>query len=165
MEKSMLRIWEGVPSKTFCKSNKWNRYRECNIIGEGIIDGNLILILEIFKPKIKKIAWRPRLIFLNRCKNILCEGISIRNSPSWTIHPLESENLKFININIENPKDSPNTDGINPESCNSVLIAGVKFSVGDDCVAIKSGKLGSSNYMNVPSKNIFIRNCYMKYGH
>ncbi len=160
-----LGSWEGVPSKTFASLINGIGIENVNIIGEGIIDGNSDFNTWWFKPKIKKIAWRPRLIFLNRCKNILCEGFSIRNSPSWTIHPLESENLKFININIENPKDSPNTDGINPESCNSVLIAGVKFSVGDDCVAIKSGKLGSSNYMNVPSKNIFIRNCYMKYGH
>ena len=40
-----------------------------------------------------------------------------------------------------NPKDSVNTDGCNPESCHGVNIIGTYFSVGDDCVAIKSGKV------------------------
>lgn len=165
MQKHDLGSWEGNPSNSFASLINGINIENVHIVGEGIIDGNANFNTWWFEPKKRKMAWRPRVIFLNRCRNIVCEGISIRNSPSWTIHPLKSENLKFINMNIENPKDSPNTDGINPESCNNVLIVGVVFSVGDDCIAIKSGKLESSDYINVPSKNIFIRNCYMKYGH
>ncbi len=45
-----------------------------------------------------------------------------------------------MNIRIFNPDDSPNTDGFDPESCTDVLLIGTEISVGDDCIAIKSGK-------------------------
>ncbi len=165
MKKYDIGTWEGNPSNTFASLINGINIENVNIIGEGIIDGNADFDTWWYKSKIKRIAWRPRLIFLNRCRDVVCEGLSIRNSPSWTIHPYKSKNLKFINLNIENPKDSPNTDGINPESCSNVLVTGVVFSVGDDCIAIKSGKRESVDYRNLPSKDIFIRNCYMKYGH
>src|SRR5699024_10394172 len=115
--------------------------------------------------KTKKAAWRPRTVFLINCDNVLIQGLSIKNSPSWTVHPYFSKNLKFIDLKIENPKDSPNTDGLNPESCENVEIIGVDFSVGDDCIAIKSGKLYMGRKRKTPSKNIIIRNCYMHDGH
>lgn len=37
------------------------------------------------------------------------------------------------------PTHGPNTDGINPDSCEDVLIEKCSFSTGDDCIAINSG--------------------------
>ena len=117
------------------------------------------------RSKKRQTAWRPRSIFLNQCKNIVFEGIKIQNSPSWTVHPFYSDNLKFLNLEIVNPKNSPNTDGIDPESCKNVDIIGVKFSVGDDCIAIKSSKIYMGKRLRKPSANLNIRNCYMEHGH
>ncbi|MFV9568868.1 glycoside hydrolase family 28 protein [Thermoanaerobacter mathranii] len=160
-----LGTWEGEATDCFASLINGINVENVSIIGKGIIDGNADFGNWWKEPKIKKGAWRPRTIFLNNSKNILIEGITIRNSPAWTIHPLLSENLKFINLTIENPKDSPNTDGLNPESCKNVLILGNRFSVGDDCVAIKSGKFNTSRKLAIPSEKIFIRNCLMEYGH
>ena len=66
---------------------------------------------------------------------------------------------------MENPKDSPNTDGCDPESCKNVDIIGVDFSVGDDCIAIKSGKIYMGKTYKKPSENFNIRNCSMNFGH
>jgi len=68
-------------------------------------------------------------------------------------------------MRVENPKDSPNTDGCDPDSCDGVRILGVDFSVGDDCIAIKSGKFELGMTYRTPSKNIRIRNCRMADGH
>ena len=68
-------------------------------------------------------------------------GITVQNSPSWTIHPYFSKHLKFIDVKILNPANSHNTDGLDPESCQDVLVLGTYISVGDDCIAIKSGKI------------------------
>ena len=81
------------------------------------------------------------------------------------MHPIFSRNIRLLNLYIENPKDSPNTDGIDPESCENVEILGVEFSVGDDCIAIKSGKGKTAREIGKPSRNIRIDDCYMKFGH
>lgn len=49
------------------------------------------------------------------------QGITVQNSPCWTIHPYFSNHLKFIDVKIKAPADSHNTDGLDPESCEDVL--------------------------------------------
>ena len=160
-----LGTWEGNPLDTMASLITGINIENVKIIGKGIIDGNAQngdWWLDI-KKKIR--AWRPRTIFLNNCKNIEIQGMTVKNSPSWTIHPYFSENLKFIDMQVINPSNSPNTDGINPESCKNVEIIGTKISVGDDCIAIKSGKLFMGKKFKKPSEDITIRNCIMERGH
>lgn len=164
-EECFLGSWEGDPADCFASLITGINVENVKIIGNGIIDGNASIDNWWFNAKKKRIAWRPRTIFLVGCKNILVESVTVKNSPSWTIHPLMSEELKFINLNIENPNDSPNTDGLDPESCKNVHILGVNFSVGDDCIAIKSGKIFISKINTIPSQHIYIRNCNMNFGH
>ncbi len=160
-----LGSWEGNPLDSFTSLITGINVKNVKIIGRGTLNGNGSKENWWNEPKIKKIAWRPRSIFLNNCENVVIEGIEIKNSPSWTIHPFLTNNLRFINLKIENPADSPNTDGIDPESCENVEYIGIDFSVGDDCIAIKSGKLYLGRVLNKPSKNFYIRHCSMKYGH
>jgi polygalacturonase len=47
----------------------------------------------------------------------------------------------------------------------ALRIIGVDFSVGDDCIAIKSGKYEIGMKHRKPSEQIVIRNCRMRYGH
>jgi polygalacturonase len=70
-----------------------------------------------------------------------------------------------VNLNIINPKDSPNTDALDPESCKQVEILGIYFSVGDDCIALKSGKIYMGAKYKKPSEDITIRQCCMRDGH
>ncbi len=77
--------------------------------------------------KVKRIAFRPRMLFLNHCEDVVVAGIQVQNSPSWNIHPYFSDNLRFIDLKVLNPKVSPNTDGLDPESCKNVEIVGVYF--------------------------------------
>jgi polygalacturonase len=98
------------------------------------------------------------------CKNILIEGITIRNSPFWTINPEFCENVTVHAVTINNPH-SPNTDGINPESCKYVHISNCHISVGDDCITIKSGKDIPGRTKAAPAENYTITNCTMLSGH
>lgn len=159
-----LNSWEGQPDTTFASLITGINVENCNIIGNGILDGNADATDWWQDYKKKRISWRPKTIFLNNCTNILFEGITVRNSPSWTIHPLRSKDLKFINLSIENPKISPNTDGLDPESCENLLILGVYISVGDDCIAIKAGRHLDEDKFTV-CRNLEVRNCNMSYGH
>ena len=107
---------------------------------------------------------RPPFIQPMYCKNVRIEGITIINSPFWTVNPEFCENVTVTGVTINNPP-SPNTDGINPESCRNVHISNCHISVGDDCITIKSGKDRAGRKMNVPAENYTITNCTMLSGH
>jgi polygalacturonase len=85
------------------------------------------------------------------------------NSPSWTVNPVGCYNVTLDNLSINNPADSPNTDGINPESCTNVRISNCNIDVGDDCIAIKAGTEDTKE--RIPCENITITNCTMVHGH
>ncbi len=110
-------------------------------------------------------AARPMIFFCNRCSNVTIHGVSVTNSPAWNLHPFFSEHVSILDCNVTAPKDSPNTDAVDPESCTDVMIMGCNFSVGDDCVAIKSGKLEMGRKYRTPAGHTVIRNCLMQYGH
>ena len=160
-----LGSWEGNPLTTYGGVIVGISVSNVIITGKGTIDGNASFEDWWKNPKQQREVFRPKLIYLNDCHGIVMEGVHLANSPSWTIHPYFSTNLKFINLTITNPKDSPNTDGLNPESCTNVEIVGTYFSLGDDCIAIKSGKIYMGKKHKRPSKNIEIRQCFMEHGH
>lgn len=108
--------------------------------------------------------FRPPFIQPVRCKNVRIQGVTIVNSPFWTVNPEFCEDVKITGVTIINP-DSPNTDGINPESCKNVLISDCHISVGDDCITIKSGRDLQGRRLGVPCENITITNCVMLDGH
>lgn len=164
-ESYYLGTWEGNPVTMFSGIIQGLHVENVVIYGQGCIDGNASLDNWWKNPKDKEIAWRPRLLFLGHCKNVVVEGIEVKNSPSWTIHPYFCEDMKFINLSIKNPSYSPNTDALDPESCKNVEITGIHFSVGDDCIAIKSGKIYMGKTFKTPSEKIVIRQCCMRDGH
>ncbi len=157
--------WEGNPLDMYASLITGIHVENVSIIGEGTVDGNAGESDWWVNPKIKRGAWRPRTIFISHSENVLLQGLTIQNSPSWTLHPYFSRKLKFLDLKVINHKDSPNTDGLDPESCSDVDIVGVNFSVGDDCIAIKSGKLYMGKKYKQPSERFNIRNCRMRHGH
>lgn len=106
---------------------------------------------------------RPYLIHFEHCKNVKIQNVRLVNSPAWTVHPHYCTNVEISGISIENPKDSPNTDGINPESCKNVKISNCNIDVGDDCITLKAGT--EETPVRVPCENIAIMNCNMVHGH
>ena len=108
--------------------------------------------------------FRPPFIQPIRCKNVRIEGIKIINSPFWTVNPEFCENVTVDGVTIHNVP-SPNTDGINPESCRNVHISNCHISVGDDCITIKSGRDLQARKLAAPCENITITNCTMLSGH
>lgn len=107
--------------------------------------------------------FRPQFIQFNRCENILMDGVTITNSPFWTIHPFLSKNIVLRNLKVY--AHSQNNDGVDPEMSQNVLIENCVFDQGDDAIAIKSGSNQDAWRLNTPSKNIVMRNCTVKNGH
>jgi polygalacturonase len=106
---------------------------------------------------------RPSFVEFNRCRDVLIQGVRIRRSPMWELHPLLCTNVIVRGVDIDS--HGPNNDGCDPESCRDVLIENCVFDTGDDCIAIKSGRNNDGRRLGLPSDNIVIRRCTMKDGH
>ena len=160
-----LGSWEGNPLDTFASLITGICVKNVDIVGRGTINGGADRGSWWKNPKAKITAWRPRTVFLSHCSNIRLQGVKVCNSPSWTVHPYYCDGVRALNLNIWNPDNSPNTDGFDPESCTDVLVLGTEISVGDDCIAIKSGKYYMSQYHYKRTSGVEVRNCRLMRGH
>jgi len=106
---------------------------------------------------------RPNFFQVYRCKNVLVQGVTFKDSPMWFLHPVLSRNVSIVGVTVEGL--GPNNDGCDPESCTDVLIDNCTFNTGDDCIAIKSGRNADGRRVNVPTQNVVIRDCRMIEGH
>jgi polygalacturonase len=106
---------------------------------------------------------RPNFIQPFKCKNILIDSVTIRNSPMWVMHPVLSENVTVQNVKVIS--HGPNSDGCDPESCKNVLIKNCYFDTGDDCIALKSGRNQDGRNSGRPIENVVVQDCEMKDGH
>jgi polygalacturonase/rhamnogalacturonyl hydrolase YesR len=164
----MLGSWEGLPAACYAALVTAIDARDVAITGRGTLDGGGAEGDWWTWPKeTRSGARRPRTLSLVGCERVRLSGVTIRNSPSWTVHPLYCRDLLATGLSIENPPDSPNTDGFDPESCEDVTLEGLRISVGDDCIAIKAGKRGPEGEADhlAPTRRVTIRHCLLERGH
>lgn len=105
---------------------------------------------------------RPWLLEIADAKNITIKGVTLTNSPMWTLVIRNSQNVVIDGVKVEAPVDSPNTDGIDIVSCKDVVIRNCSVFTGDDNIAIKSGITQDGA---APSENILIEECVIQAGH
>ena len=156
--------WEGDPWNMKLAMINAIDSQNVKFVGEGKLNMNADKAPWFIDFRKKPYA-RPHTIFVNQSTGVYFQGIKLYNACTWTVHPYFSNKVGFYDLYIENDPDSPNTDGINPQCVNDCEIVGVEFSVGDDCIAIKSGKLYLGKKYKRSSENIVVRNCYMNRGH
>lgn len=156
--------FEGIEQDMYQSLLHASYAEDVTVVGRGVIDGNG-QNGDWWGDFNSFPAARPRVVFLNRSKHITLHGVTVANGPSWHLHPFFSEDVSLYDCAVTAPKDSPNTDAIDPESCDGVNIIGCRFSVGDDCIAIKSGKIDMGRKYKKPADHHVIRNCLMQFGH
>ena len=161
----LMGLWEGNSEEGFASALTAFDTEDTTIIGEGVIDGRGGEGDWWVNPKEKRIARRGHLLYTQRCKGLTVQGITFMNSPSWNLHPAFSEDLDFIDIQIRAPYESPNTDGFDPECCRNVRLLGTEISVGDDCIALKSGKIRIGKKYRHPCEDVEIAWSAMLDGH
>lgn len=156
--------WEGVKQQVHTSCIYGEGLNNVSITGSGTIDGNGGPWWEKHRNHPEQLEYpRPKLISFDSCSRITIKDVTLLNSPSWTVNPICCSNVTIDNLSILNPADSPNTDGINPESCSGVRISNCNIDVGDDCIAIKAGTEDTKE--RIPCENITITNCTMIHGH
>ncbi|XP_031284613.1 probable polygalacturonase isoform X1 [Pistacia vera] len=138
----------------------------------GTIDGQGRIWWEWFQSGTLDYT-RPHLVELMNSSGVVISNLTFLNSPFWTIHPVYcsfyelggelrlflwmNSHVRVQNVTILAPLDSPNTDGIDPDSSDDVCIEDCYISTGDDLIAIKSGWDEYGISYGRPSTRIIIR--------
>jgi polygalacturonase len=154
-------------------SGKFNDYltgkglEDVTIEGPGVIDGSgerwWIPAEEARQKKSGYTLPRPNLIVLTRVKNLVVRNITIQNAPKFHFVPTECDGVLVENATFLAPERAPNTDAIDPSRCRNVAITGCLIDVGDDNVAVKSGKRVDGR--EFACEGLTITNCTFKHGH
>jgi len=175
--------WEGLPRTVYASMITGIDLENVAITGQGTLDGQGAVWLEAWEktqelreklgltgrepenPPGSPLPWpRPRMINLYRSHKVLIRGLTIHDSPSWTVHPVMCEDVYIDGLTILNPAHSWNTDGIDPESCRNVRISGCYISTGDDCIMLKSGYKQIPGKPFLPTENVAVTNCTFNAG-
>ena len=122
------------------------------ITGSGVIDGNG----DSFRaePKINQnypYSWRfgmahvkdinvmrpGQLICFIESSEVLVEGITVRNTPCWSIFIHGCEFVRVSRINVFNNKTALNTDGIDIDCSRFVTVSDCNIETGDDAITFR----------------------------
>jgi polygalacturonase len=113
----------------------------------------------------RPIRRRPMFVQIKDCTDARIDGPTFVNAPFWNIHLLYSRKVEVAHCRIIAPANSPNTDGLNTDSCRDVLVHDCLADVGDDGFGIKSGRDEEGRKMNRPTENVTYLRCHVLHGH
>ncbi len=139
--------------------------RAGGVIGEGEIDGQGGQRMTGHDETWWQLARRaqrehdqqntPRLIEIERARNLIFYRIRLVNSPNFHLAMNQVEGITVWGVTINTPAAARNTDGIDPAAATDVTIAHSIISTGDDNVAIKAGGGGASRYISIIDNHFY----------
>ncbi len=142
--------------------------------GPGRLDGNGVPFWQAFwqrrkeNPKCTNLeVERPRLLFIDRCRDVRIEGLALQDSGFWNLHLYRCRDVLIEHLRITVPSAArlnirgPSTDGIDVDSSQNVTIRHCYISTNDDNIALKGSKgpLADQDADSPPVENILIEDC------
>ena len=110
--------------------------------GRGVIDGS-------------RVPWHTNsLLYIWEGNNVQVEGVTFRDSSSWTFHMLNSQNIQVDNLKVFGWR--LNSDGLDIDSSQNVAVSGSFFRTYDDLIVVKT-----NNTSGRTAKNINVTGCVM----
>lgn len=128
----------------FCNLIHGEGLHDVAICGQGTIDGSGAA----FRDKKNR---RTKCIYLERCRNVLVEDVSLRDAGCWMQHYRLCRKLTIRNVTVFNHV-AFNNDGMNVDSCRDVTITGCRVDSDDDGIVLKS-------LSDTPCRNVTISDC------
>lgn len=139
------------------------------IEGEGVIDGSGDIWWYSSDTRSDKIKYgRARFIHIEESRRVVVRDLKLQNSPRWTVHITNSDQVVVEGLTIHSPPLSNNTDGIAINSSHNVRIANNYISTGDDGIVIKAGRYrpGRGKLSDIRStENVTITNNVIAHAH
>ena len=111
-------------------------------------------------PAASTAIMRPQLVQVNRSVNVRIEGVEIRDSPFWTVHLFQSENVVVRGVKVR--AYGFNNDGLDIEMTRNVLVEDCDISAGDDGFVFKAGRNRDAWRIGRPTENVVVRNCRLR---
>jgi parallel beta-helix repeat protein len=138
------------------------------IDGDGVLDGSGTPFYAAFRRDrgTNLGTPRPRLLFISKCKDASISGLHLFNSGFWNLHLYNCDGVTIDGLEIDAPRGSPSTDGIDVDSSRNVTIKNTSVSNNDDCIAIKGSKGVDAldDKDSPPDEHIHVTNCLFKMG-
>lgn len=103
-----LGTWEGESCAMSAAVVNAVGVRDACVYGPGTVDGQATADTWWHDPKRIRAAARPRLVFLEGCERVALVG-TLRDSPSWNVHPVLCRDARFLCLALKSPADSPPT--------------------------------------------------------
>jgi polygalacturonase len=109
-------------------------------------------------PSQRNVVGKLRSTFVEpySCTNVLIQGVTLRNSIFWQLHPTLCKNVTVDGVTTSTA--GVNSDSCDPECCDHVVIKNCTLRAGDDNIAIKSGRDADGRRVNTPTQNVVIWN-------
>jgi polygalacturonase len=143
--------------------------QDVGISGDGVIDGNADRFMDMTKLAgvDGPVAAHDRpgnMVVFSGSRDILVDGITLRNSPFWTLHLAGCDGAKISHVTVENDMRVPNNDGIHMTSSRNIRISDCKITTGDDAVAVTGltdPSLSAPGFIAYPgpTENVAVSNC------
>lgn len=109
---------------------------------------------------------RPRLVFVDRCRDVRIEGVRLEDSGFWNLHLYRCRDVIIEGVSITLPSArpdlrGPSTDGIDVDSSQDVTIRRCYISTGDDDIALKGSKgpHADQDVDSPPVEKILVEDC------
>lgn len=143
------------------KCTHWEPLYNVTLSGGGVIDGAGQAWWWAFDAGSPPAAARPDMVQPAFVIGLTITDLVLRASPAWTVHLLLSQDVRVSGVTVDAgvfvddaEYAGHNVDGVDPDSCENVLIEDSHIRAGDDCVAVYS--------MQGPTRNVLVRNvtCY-----
>eukprot|EP01102_Stenamoeba_stenopodia_P009594 TRINITY_DN2841_c0_g1_i2.p1 TRINITY_DN2841_c0_g1~~TRINITY_DN2841_c0_g1_i2.p1 ORF type:complete len:496 (-),score=105.47 TRINITY_DN2841_c0_g1_i2:106-1536(-) len=156
---------------------EWEKFENVIIEGPGTIDGNGHFwwncstypgwnkTYDYCPDGTHFASQRPSALAPLWVNNLTIRNLHVQNSGFWSIHPTFCNNLVVDNVSVYAPPWSENTDGCDPDSCINVTISNMYIDVGDDCIALNSGKDLDGRLVGMPTRHVRVENITCLHGH
>ncbi len=141
--------------------------------GKGRLDGNGVTFWQAFwkrreeNPRCTNLeVERPRLMFIDRCRDVRIEGIALQDSGFWNLHVYRCRDVVIEGLRITIPSAvnglrGPSTDGMDIDSSQNVTVRKCYISTNDDNIALKGSKgpFADKDADSPPVENILVEDC------
>lgn len=141
------------------------RWHDIAITGEGTIDGNGVALRK--SQLAGKAGSFGRVICVRDTDGVYVQGVTVRQSPFWCVHPIYCNGLTVNGLSIHTKYDEAGTpypgmvngDGLDPDSCQNVFIFACHIASQDDGIALKSGRDAQGRAVGIATRNVRISHC------